>query len=100
MAKTSKPTMGRADASGSAIKSGKAVLSAAEKSGPPGEKSARVGGRISAALLEQPKKQMGISSDPDLIEFALANVALEEDAFSEAFDKVRGTVHPSLKLGF
>lgn len=119
MAKTNKPTMARAAASGSPIKSRKtklgrvaktgrfvidaarrkAVLSAAEKSGLLGEKSARVGGRISPALLEQAKKQTGISTDTDLIEFALANVALE-DGFSEAFDKVRGTVDPSLELGF
>lgn len=69
------------------------------KSGLLGEKSARIGGRISPALLEQAKKQTGISTDTDLIEFALANVALE-DEFSKAFDKVRGTVDPSLKLGF
>jgi hypothetical protein len=120
MAKTSKPTIARASTSGSPIKSRKtklgrvaktmrlvlidparrkAVLSAAEKSGLLGEKSARIGGRISPALLEQAKKQTGISTDTDLIEFALANVALE-DEFSKAFDKVRGTVDPSLKLGF
>jgi hypothetical protein len=121
MAKTSKPTIARgAGTSGSPIKSRKtklgrmaktgrfvlidparrkAVLSAAEKSGLLGEKSARIGGRISPALLEQAKKQTGISTDTDLIEFALANVALE-DEFSKAFDKVRGTVDPSLKLGF
>jgi hypothetical protein len=120
MAKTSKPTTARAGTSGSPIKSRKtklgrvaktgrfvlidparrkAVLSAAEKSGLLGEKSARIGGRISPALLEQAKKQTGISTDTDLIEFALANVALE-DEFSKAFDKVHGTIDPSLKLGF
>jgi hypothetical protein len=119
MAKITKPTASRAGVSGSPIKGRKtmlglaktgrfllidparrkAVLSAAEKSGLLGEKSARIGGRISPALLEQAKKQTGISTDTDLIEFALANVALE-DEFSKAFDTVRGTVDPSLKLGF
>lgn len=120
MAKTTKPSAARARISGSPTKGRKmklggsaktgrfvlidparhkAVLSAAEKSGLLGEKSARIGGRISPALLEQAKKQTGISTDTDLIEFALANVALE-DEFSNAFDKVRGTVDPSLKLGF
>lgn len=120
MAKTNKPAAARAGTGGSPIKSRKvkvgrvpktgrfvlidparrkAVLAAAEKSGLLGEKSARIGGRISPALLEQAKKQTGISTDTDLIEFALANVALQ-DEFSKAFDTVRGTVDPSLKLGF
>jgi len=77
----------------------KAVMSAAEQSGLLGEKSARIGGRISPALLEQAKKQTGIRTDTDLIEFALANVALEDD-FADTFAKVRGTVDPALKLGF
>lgn len=76
-----------------------AVMKAAEHHGLLGEKSARIGGRISPALLEQAKKQTGIRTDTDLIEFALANVALDDD-FGKTFEKVRGTVDPSLKLGF
>lgn len=76
-----------------------AVMKAAEHSGLLGEKSTRIGGRISPALLEQAKKQTGIQTDTDLIEFALANVALD-DNFGQTFEKVRGTVDPSLKLGF
>lgn len=76
-----------------------AVMTAAEHSGLLGEKTTRIGGRISPALLEQAKKQTGIQTDTDLIEFALANVALDDD-FGQTFDKVRGTVDPSLKLGY
>lgn len=76
-----------------------AVMKAAEHSGLLGEKSARIGGRISPALLEQARKQTGIQTDTDLIEFALANVALDDD-FGQTFEKIRGTVDPSLKLGF
>lgn len=76
-----------------------AVMKAAEHSGLLGEKSTRIGGRISPALLEQAKKQTGIQTDTDLIEFALANVALDDD-FGQTFERVRGTVDPSLKLGF
>lgn len=76
-----------------------AVMAAAEQSGLLGEKSARIGGRISPALLEEARKRTGIETDTDLIEFALANVALD-DNFGEIFEKVRGTVDPSLKLGF
>jgi hypothetical protein len=76
-----------------------AVMRAAKHSGLLGDKSTRIGGRISPALLEQAKKQTGIQTDTDLIEFALATVALD-DNFSQTFEKVRGTVDPSLKLGF
>jgi hypothetical protein len=38
-------------------------------------------------------------ADTDLIEFALANVALE-DNFLETFKDARGKVDPVLKLGF
>ncbi|WP_292160443.1 hypothetical protein [Mesorhizobium sp.] len=76
-----------------------AVLKAAELSGLLGDKSTRIGGRISPVLIEKAKKQTGIETDTDLIEFALANVALD-DNFGETFRKTRGTVDPSLKLGF
>ncbi|MBB5577815.1 MULTISPECIES: hypothetical protein [Rhizobium] len=76
-----------------------AVMQAAEHSGLLGEKSKRIGGRISSALVEQAKKHTGIETDTDLIEFALASVALE-DKFAETFRKTRATVDPTLKLGF
>ena len=44
--------------------------------------------------LDQTKAMLGL-----LPPLALANVALQDD-FSKAFDTVRGTVDPSLKLGF
>ncbi|MER9051581.1 hypothetical protein NKH89_30845 [Mesorhizobium sp. M0923] len=76
-----------------------AVMKAAERSGLLGEKSTRIGGRISPALIEKAKKQTGIKTDTDLIEFALANVALD-DNFGQTFRKTRGTIDPTLKLGF
>jgi hypothetical protein len=76
-----------------------AVMQAAEQSGLLGEKSGRIGGRVSAALVTQAKRQTGIETDTDLIEFALATVALE-DNFAEAFKQSRGKVAPELKLGF
>jgi len=76
-----------------------AVMAAADRSGLLHEKSSRIGGRISPALVRQAKAQTGIETDTDLIEFALANVALE-DKFAEKFKAVRGTVDPDLKLGF
>jgi hypothetical protein len=76
-----------------------AVMRAAEQSGLLSEKSGRIGGRVSPALVRQAKRQTGIETDTDLIEFALATVALE-DSFAEAFRKSRGKVDPGLKLGF
>lgn len=76
-----------------------AVMSAAERSGLLREKSDRIGGRVSPKLVKKAKDLTGIKSDTDLIEFALANVALE-DRFMEAFKAVRGAVDPELDLGF
>jgi len=76
-----------------------AVMQAAEQSGLLSEKSGRIGGRVSPALVRQAKRQTGIETDTDLIEFALATVALE-DNFAEAFKESRGKVDPELKLGF
>lgn len=76
-----------------------AVMQAAEQSGLLSEKSGRIGGRVSPALVRQAKRQTGIETDTDLIEFALATVALE-DQFAEAFKQSRGKIGPELKLGF
>jgi hypothetical protein len=76
-----------------------AVMRAAEKSGLLNEKGGRIGGRVSPALVRQAKRQTGIETDTDLIEFALATVALE-DNFAEIFKESRGKVDPKLKLGF
>ena len=76
-----------------------AVIAAAERSGLMGEKSGRLGGRVSPALIEQAKRLTGIASDTELLEFALASIALEDD-FPASFRKLKGTVDPSLDLEF
>jgi hypothetical protein len=76
-----------------------AVMSAAEQSGLLSGKSGRIGGRVSLALVKQAKRQTGIATDTDLIEFALASVAIE-DNFAESFKESRGKIDPELKLGF
>jgi hypothetical protein len=63
------------------------------------EKSGRIGGRVSQALVKQAKRHTGIEGDTELIEFALATVALE-DNFSETFKESRGKVDADVKLGF
>ncbi len=74
-------------------------MQAARQSGLLSEKNGRIGGRVSRALVKQAKQQTGIETDTDLIEFALATVALE-DSFAETFKKSRGKVDSELKLGF
>jgi hypothetical protein len=54
---------------------------------------------VSPALIAQAKKRTGIESDTELIEVALASIALEDD-FAEAFKAARGKVDPDLKLGY
>ena len=76
-----------------------AVMQAAAQSGLLSEKSGRIGGRVSPALVKQAKRQTGIETDTDLIEFALATVALE-DNFAEVFKESRGKVDPEVALGF
>lgn len=75
------------------------VMEAAQRCGLLEDKSSRISGRVSAALIEEAKRRTGITSDTDLIEFALASLALE-DNFAEAFKAARGTVDPDLKLGY
>jgi hypothetical protein len=68
-------------------------MQAAERSGLLSGKSGRIGGRVSPALVEQAKRLTGIATDTDLIEFALATIALE-DGFAEAFKESRGKSAP------
>ena len=76
-----------------------AVMQAAEKSGLLNGKGGRIGGRVSPELVRRAKRQTGIETDTDLIEFALATVALE-DNFADVFKESRGKIDPKLKLGF
>jgi hypothetical protein len=75
------------------------ILAKAKSSGLLDDKSSRISGRVSSALVEQAKRRTGIAEDTQLIEFALASLALE-DNFPAAFKAVKGTVDPDIKLGF
>jgi predicted transposase YdaD len=76
-----------------------AVMQAAKQAGLLRGKEGRIGGRVSPVLVRQAKRQTGIEADTDLIEFALATVALE-DNFAQAFKASRGKIDAELKLGF
>ena len=75
------------------------TLHAAIRKGLIGSKDERITARLSHALIEQTKCQTGIKGDTELLEFALATVALE-DNLPAAMAKLEGTVDPDVKLGF
>lgn len=72
-----------------------AVLTRARTIGLLAEKGGRISGRVSPALIERAKARTGLTSDTDLVEFALANVALD-DHFSQVFRAVKATVDSGL----
>ena len=61
-------------------------------------KNARIAGRVSSKLVAAAKKCTGITSDTDVIEMALATLALEDD-FGAKLVKRKGTVSKELNLG-
>jgi hypothetical protein len=75
------------------------VLSRAEKSGLLKNKNGRIAGRVSMDLIKQAKARTGLASDTELVEFALANVALEDD-FAETFRALKGAISANTKLGY
>lgn len=74
-----------------------AVLDHAAKAGLLGEKDGRIAGRVSSDLIARAKSRTGIRSDSDLLAFALANVAIEDNS-GATFVRVRGTVDPAMDL--
>jgi hypothetical protein len=75
-----------------------AVLAAAHNQGLLKHKTGRIAGRVSPALIRKAKQVTGLGTDTALIEFALADLALD-DRFGEALIEARGTVDPDLPLG-
>lgn len=76
-----------------------AVMDQARQSGLTTGKDSRIAGRVSSELIERAKARTGLQSDTELVEFALANIALE-DSFPETFRAVKGTVDLDLDLEF
>lgn len=76
-----------------------AVLVRAKESGLTASKGGRISGRVSPELIERAKARTGLQSDTELVEFALANIAIEDD-FAQVFRALKGTVDPDLDLGF
>lgn len=75
------------------------IINAARRQGLLDSKNRRVGVRISPRLVEEAKRQTGIETDTDLIEFALASLAVEQP-YGFALMDLRGTVDPDVDLTF
>ena len=70
----------------------KATLDSARAAGLLGNaRDARVAGRVSSELVAAAKKRSGLSSDTDVIEIALARLALEDD-FGAGLVRNKGSV--------
>lgn len=76
-----------------------AVMALAQATGLTVTKDSRISGRVSSELIERAKARTGLESDTELVEFALANLAVEDD-FIEVFRAMRGTVDPDIDLEF
>jgi hypothetical protein len=64
-----------------------------------GERTQVVRGRMPEALVARAKKRTGINSDTELIELALANIAVQDD-YAEWLLSRRGAVHRGADLEF
>jgi hypothetical protein len=64
-----------------------------------GGKDARIGGRVRRRLIDAAKANAGISSDSELVGYALARLALEED-FGAKLAALKGSLPPDFNLGF
>ncbi len=64
-----------------------------------GERTQVVRGRMPVALVARAKKRTGINSDTDLIEVALANIAVEDDYADWLFSR-RGAISREADLAF
>jgi len=81
-----------------AARRNRATLESARAAGLLGAvKNARLAGRVSAALVAAAKKSSGLSSDTDVIEVALAKLALE-DEFGSKLVRNKGTIPRELDI--
>ena len=83
-----------------AARRNRATLDSARAAGLLGDaKDARVAGRVSSGLVAAAKKRACLSSDTDVIEIALARLALEDD-FGARLVRNKGTIPRELDIGF
>jgi hypothetical protein len=77
----------------------KLVIETAQQAGLFEGANSRIGGRIRENLVQRAKEQSGISSDTELLEYALAKVALEDDFGAKILAR-KGRVSRDIDLEF
>ena len=77
----------------------KTVIETVRAAGLLSGESGRIAGRIRRPLIDAAKARSGIESDTELLEYALACVALEDD-FGATLEALEGSVDKSLDLEF
>ena len=75
------------------------VIDTARQLGLLGGENGRIGGRVRRELVAAAKAKSGIESDTELLEYALAKVALEDD-FGAKLVASKGRVSKDLDLEF
>lgn len=76
----------------------RAILSAASAAGYlRGEKTERIGGRVTRKLLSAAKERSGLTSQTELLEYALSMVALEDD-YGATLLSMKGSIPDDVEL--
>ena len=75
------------------------VLDTAERAGLLSGENGRIAGRVRAELIRLAKERSGLTSDTQLLEYALAKVALEDD-FGPKILARKGRVSTDIDLEF
>ena len=91
---------GKAQAVSAATARHDIIMGLAEQNGFLGaQKDGRITGRVSRTLIEAAKARTHLVSDTELVTYALAKVALEDD-FGETLLSLKGTVPETIDLEF
>lgn len=77
----------------------RAVLNTARDLGLLTGENSRIGGRVRHNLLAAARKNSGITSDTELLEYALAAVAIEDD-FGAKLLRLKGSIPRDIDLEF
>jgi hypothetical protein len=75
------------------------VIETAERAGLLRGENGRIAGRVRAELIRLAKERSGLTSDTQLLEYALAKIALEDD-FGPKILARKGRVSPDIDLEF
>ena len=88
----------KAEATEPAVTRRRTVVEAAKAEGLLAGDNSALGARVPHRLITRAKERSGIASTTDLVEYALAKVALEDD-FGVKLVRRKGSIPADLKLG-